>query len=197
MNRTNSIPEAAQPVQPERELPASKESITESTLPPSTEDAASLETIKAERDSLRERAARMQAEFENARKRVSREQQEFRTLALSDALRALLPVLDSLDRALATPVPNLQEFRGGVELIQKQLHDTLTQLGLRPISARGEPFDPVLHEAVDMVETTDVEDNYVVDELQRGYKYQHRLLRPTMVRVARNSQSTNRGQGGS
>jgi molecular chaperone GrpE len=79
----------------------------------------------------------------------------------------------------------LDEFRGGVELIYKQLQDALSKLGVRPVPAQGETFDPHLHEAIEMVETTDVPDHQVIDELQRGYKLKDRLLRPAMVRVAK------------
>src|SRR6266849_10069229 len=108
---------------------------------------------KKERDTLIDRLARLQAEFENARKRSVREQQEFREYALADALKAILPSLDSFERALQTSAADKTEFRGGVELIYRQLQDTLTKLGLRPIPAKGEPFDPHLHEAIEMVDT--------------------------------------------
>jgi molecular chaperone GrpE len=148
--------------------------------------AGEFEKLKAERDSLVDRLARLQAEFENARKRSAREQQEFREYALADAVKELLPTLDSFERALQTSAGDKTEFRGGVELIYKQLQDALSKLGLRPIPARGEPFDPHLHQAIEMVETGEAEDHHVLDELQRGYKLKDRLLRPSMVRVARN-----------
>ena len=66
------------------------------------------------------------------------------------------------------------------------MQDALTKLGVRPIAAKGEPFDPHLHEAIEMVDTTEADDHEVLDELQRGYKLKDRLLRPAMVRVARN-----------
>ncbi len=144
---------------------------------------AELTKLKSERDSL----LRMLAEMENARKRSTREQQEFREYALGDALKTLLPVLDSFERALQTSAGKKTEFHDGVELIYKQLQDALGKLGLRPITAKGETFDPHLHQAIEMVDTDEVEDNYVVDELQHGYKLKDRLLRPSMVRVARNS----------
>jgi molecular chaperone GrpE len=143
--------------------------------------------VKAERDSLIDRLARLQAEFENARKRAVKEQQDFREYALADAVKAILPSLDSFERALKTSAGDKSEFRSGVELIYRQLQDALTKLGLRPIPAKGEPFDPHLHEAVEMVDTSEAEDHHVLDELQRGYKLKDRLLRPSMVRVARNS----------
>src|SRR5437764_2690689 len=136
------------------------------------------EKLKRERDTLLDRLARLQAEFENSRKRAAREQQEFREYALADAVKALLPTLDSFERALKAGEAEKSEFRGGVELIYKQLQDALAKLGLRPIPAKGEPFDPHLHQAVEMVDTDEVEDHHVLDELQREYKLKDRLLRP-------------------
>jgi molecular chaperone GrpE len=152
-----------------------------------TERDSELEKLKAERDSAIDRLARLQAEFENARKRAAREQQDFREYALADAVKGLLPTLDSFERALKAGEAEKSEFRGGVELIYKQLQDALAKLGLRAIPAKGEPFDPHLHQAVEMVDTDEVEDHHVLDELQRGYKLKDRLLRPSMVKVARNS----------
>jgi len=149
-------------------------------------DSSELQKLRAERDTLVDRLARLQAEFENARKRAAKEQQEFREYALADTMKALLPSLDSFQRALHTSAEK-SEFRDGVELIYKQLQDALQKLGLRSIPAKGEPFDPHLHQAIEMVETQEVEDHHVLDELQRGYKLKDRLLRPAMVRVARNS----------
>ena len=148
--------------------------------------AGEFDKLKSERDTLVDRLARLQAEFENARKRSAREQQDFREYALADAVKELLPTLDSFERALQTSAGDKTEFRGGVELIYKQLQDALVKLGLRPIPAKGEPFDPHLHQAIEMVDTDDAEDHHVLEELQRGYKLKDRLLRPSMVRVARN-----------
>jgi molecular chaperone GrpE len=146
-----------------------------------------LEKLHNERDALLDRLARLQAEFENARKRAAREQQEFRDFATADAIKALLPALDSFERALQTPANQPSEFRSGVELIYKQLQDALTKLGVRPVPAKGEVFDPHVHEAIEMVETSEVPDHHVVEELQHGYKLKERLLRPAMVKVAQNS----------
>jgi molecular chaperone GrpE len=145
-----------------------------------------IEKLRAERDSLVDRLARMQAEFDNARKRAAKEQQDFRDYALVDTIKTIIPVLDSFDRALQSS-PEKSEFHAGVELIQKQLVDALTKLGVKPISAKGEQFDPRYHEAIEMVDTEDVDDHQALEELQRGYKLKDRLLRPAMVKVARNS----------
>jgi molecular chaperone GrpE len=148
---------------------------------------AELETLRAERVNYVDRLARLQAEFDNFRKRSMREQQDFRDYALAEALKSLLPILDSLDRALKTNATSVQEYLSGIELIDKQFHDALSKLGVEPVPAEGEVFDPNLHQAVQMVDTDEVKDNHVIDELQRGYRIKDRLLRPAMVRVAHNS----------
>ena len=127
----------------------------------------------------------MQAEFDNARKRAQKEQQDFRDFALADTIKNLLPVVDNLERGLQSK-SDPADFRAGIELIYKQLRDVLTKLGVQPIEAKGQQFDPRFHEAVEMVDTPDAPDHEVLDEWQRGYKLKDRLLRPAMVRVARN-----------
>jgi molecular chaperone GrpE len=145
------------------------------------------ERLKNENAQYLDRLARLQAEFDNFRKRSVREQQEFRDYALADSLKQLLPILDSLDRALKTEGASAEDFRSGIDLIDRQFHQALEKLGVEPIEAAGKPFDPTLHQAIQMVDTDEVADNHVVDELQRGYKIRERLLRPAMVRVAQNS----------
>jgi molecular chaperone GrpE len=154
---------------------------------PRTVDAsgAEIEKVKAERNQLLDRLQRTQAEFENARKRAMKEQQDFRDYATIDSLKALLPVIDSFERALQVK-SEPGDFRSGVELIYKQLQDALAKQGVRPIPAKGEPFDPRFHEAIEMVDTNEAADHEVLEELQRGYKFKERLLRPAMVKVARN-----------
>jgi len=147
--------------------------------------AAELQKVQAERDTLVDRLARAQAEFDNARKRANKEQQDFRDYAAADAIKSLLPVIDSFERAL-TVKSEPGDFRSGVELIYKQLQDALAKIGVSAIPAKGEPFDPHVHEAIEMVETSDAADHEVLEELQRGYKFKERLLRPAMVKVAKN-----------
>jgi molecular chaperone GrpE len=193
MGKTNGKSQAdPRELDVDHELPASDETAevdTRTTGAPGATgaEATEMQKLRSERDTLIDRLARLQAEFENARKRAAREQQEFRDFAAADTIKALLPALDSFERALRAPASQPNEFRNGVELIYKQLQDALSKLGVRPVPAKGEPFDPRLHEAVEMVETTEVPDHQVIDELQRGYKLKDRLLRPAMVRVAQNS----------
>ena len=179
-----------QPLDLEHELPAATQpEQAADAAPAGAPDSAvqtELQKVKEERDSLVDRMARMQAEFENARRRNQREQQEYREFALTEAIKLLLPILDSFDRALASGAAD-EDFRSGMQLIDRQLHDILGKLGVSEIEAEGQPFDPNLHEAIEMVETDQAEDNHVFQELQRGYRLKGRLLRPAMVRVARNS----------
>ena len=191
MARTNGKSEVHVPeLDAEHELPASddandRNSTVEAPRSEGVSHVSEVQKLKAERDALVDRLARLQAEFENARKRAEREQQEFREYALADAIKALLPSLDSFERALGSEADS-SEFRNGVELIYKQLYDALLKMGLRPIPAKDEPFDPRLHQAVEMVNTSEAKDHQVLEELQRGYKFKDRLLRPAMVKVAQN-----------
>ena len=154
--------------------------------PSTNEPDNPMERLKNENAQYLDRLARLQAEFDNFRKRSVREQQEFRDYALADALKQLLPILDSLDRALKTEGATAKDFRSGVDLIDRQFHQALEKLGVEPIEAAGKEFDPTFHQAIQMVDTDEVADNHVVDELQRGYRIRDRLLRPAMVRVAQN-----------
>lgn len=165
--------------------PASAEDSSAGTAATPSALAADLQKLRAERDALLDRLARAQAEFENARRRATKEQQDFRDFATADAIKSLLPVIDSFERALRVQ-SDAGDFRSGVELIYKQLQDALAKLGVRVIPAKGEPFDPHYHEAIEMVETSKAPDHEVLEELQRGYKFKDRLLRPAMVKVAKN-----------
>jgi molecular chaperone GrpE len=175
----------------DHELPSSKDNTGDDQwqarrAAPAEENV--VEKLKAELGALRDRMARQQAEFENVRKRAVKEQQDFKNYALADALKSLLPILDSFDLALQTPAHSQQEFRSGVDLIRRQLYDALEKLGLTAMQAKGELFDPSMHQAIDIVDSAAARNNHVLDELQRGYKIGNRLLRPAMVRVARNSE---------
>ncbi len=171
----------------DRELSSGSDDGTEAPTQSAGESlvGGELEKLRAERDSLLDRLSRAQAEFENARRRANKEQQDFRDYAIADAIKSLLPVMDSFERALSTK-SEPAEFRGGVELIYKQIQSALSKLSVNAIEAKGQPFDPHYHEAIELVETPDVADHQVIEELQRGYKFKERLLRPAMVKVAKN-----------
>jgi molecular chaperone GrpE len=156
--------------------------------PPSA--VSPLESITAERDRLIEekndlmdRLLRRQAEFDNFRRRAERERSDLLEYAHTESVRAILPILDDFERALKTETAD-KEYARGMELIYQRLAEALKKLGLEPISAKGQKFDPHVHHAVDMVETADVEDHTILDEYQQGYNFRGRLLRPAMVKVA-------------
>lgn len=143
--------------------------------------------LKAERDLLFDRLARLQAEFDNARKREARERTEFRDYAVSNAVEQFLPVLDNFQLALRS-TGSADQLRTGVELIVKQMEEALRGLSVQPVESVGAAFDPRVHEALEMVERSDVPDHQVLEEVRRGYKIRERLLRPALVRVASNPQ---------
>jgi molecular chaperone GrpE len=192
MSQTNGPADIRTDEQPkenlEHELPpadpgdgfAEKGPAQDATLPKETE----LQRLRSECDGLLDRLARLQAEFDNYRKRAARENADFREYAVADATRSLLPVIDNLSLALKN-CGSADEFKRGVELIHKQLQDLLQKLNVQRIPAKGEPFDPRLHEAIEMVESNEVPDNHVLEELAAGYRIKDRLLRPAMVRVAK------------
>lgn len=151
---------------------------------------ADSEQLKAERDQAVDRAARLQAEFENARKRAEREKVEYRDYAVGSVVEKFLPTLDNFELALKA-TGSTEQLRSGVELIVKQMEEVLRQLQVNPVPAVGEEFDPRHHEALGSVERDDVPDQFVVEEVRRGYKLRDRLLRPALVRVASNTKQTN------
>ena|SRR5579862_1125013 len=164
---------------------------------PETGDQASqdpntdpLEAALAERDRLaaelaeaQDRLLRSQAEFQNSRRRADKEKVEFLEYASMEAVRTLLPILDDFERAVKTQSKD-KEYVKGMELIHQRFFDALKKLGLEPIHSQGQPFDPNLHHAVEMVETDEAPDHTVLLEHQRGYNFKGRLLRPAMVKVA-------------
>ena len=152
--------------------------------------ASSIEAITAERDrlidenhELMDRVLRRQAEFDNFRRRAEREKSDVLEFAHSDSVRAILPILDDFERALKTQTAD-KGYARGMEMIYQRLADALKKLGLETITTKGQKFDPHIHHAVDMVETTEVEEQTILDEYQPGYNFRGRLLRPAMVKVA-------------
>jgi molecular chaperone GrpE len=144
---------------------------------------AERDQIAAEKAELQDRVLRAQAEFQNFRKRTETQRLEMAEYASTEAVRALVPVLDDFERALKVESSD-REFVRGMELIYQRLFESLKKLGLEPIVSAGQPFDPNIHHAVEMVETTEAPDHTVLDEYQRGYNFKGRLLRAAMVKVA-------------
>jgi molecular chaperone GrpE len=149
--------------------------------------AEELEKVKAERDALVDRLARLQAEFDNARKREARERNEFRDFAVAGAVEQFLPVLDNFQLALKS-TGSADQLRTGVELIVKQMEEALRSLNVQAVETVGTIFDPRVHEALDTVDRSDLPDHQVFEEVRRGYRIRERLLRPALVRVVNNPQ---------
>lgn len=143
--------------------------------------------LKAEKDQLMDRLLRLQAEFDNSRKREAKDRAEFRDYAVANAVEQFLPVLDNFQLALKS-TGSADQLRTGVELIVKQMEEALRGLNVQPVDSVGAAFDPRVHEALEMVERSDVPDHQVLEEVRRGYRLRDRLLRPALVRVASNSQ---------
>jgi molecular chaperone GrpE len=158
---------------------------------PAAGATAPLEEVLAakgqELERLQDRFLRLQAEFENYKRRAAREKAEFLKFANEGLLLDLLPVLDSLERARASAPadPATLPFVEGVEMIIRLFRTRLEKAGVTPVEALGQPFNPDLHQAVAQIEACDGEDNQVVEEVQRGYLLEGRVLRPAMVKVSR------------
>jgi len=144
-----------------------------------------LEKLAAEKQALMDTLVRRQADFENYRKRVEKERHHERHRGVEALIEHILPVLDAFDRALtASGDSAYTEYRKGFELIRRQLWETLAKQGLVRIEAMGQEFNPHFHHAIERVETTEHADGIVIGEMQPGYMFHDRVLRPAMVRVA-------------
>jgi molecular chaperone GrpE len=144
------------------------------------------ETEKEAKDHY-ERLLRVAADFENYKKRAGKEKEEWVKFANEDLLKAILPFIDNLERAVnhAEKVKDTGVMIEGVRLTLQQLLQILNKFGVSPIESIGKPFDPTFHEAMLMVETDQREPNQVVEEFQRGYLFNDRLLRPATVSVSK------------
>jgi len=150
--------------------------------PPSAEQ---FQKLLAEKQELTNTLLRRQADFDNYRKRVEKERSQDRHRGAEVLVEQMLPVLDGLDRALDLVKGSAnEEFRKGFELIRRQLWDVLAKQGLSRIESLGKEFDPNFHHAIENVETNEHPEGTVVDELQSGYIFHGRVIRPAMVRVA-------------
>lgn len=147
--------------------------------------AEQIQKLLAEKQELTDTLVRRQADFENYRKRIEKERHQERHRGVEALIEHLLPVLDAFDRALAESTDSAYvEYRKGFELIRRQLWETLAKQGLVRIDSMGQEFNPHFHHAIERVETTEHADGIVISEMQPGYMFHDRVLRPAMVRVA-------------
>ena len=145
-----------------------------------------LDQIRQERDDYYERLLRVTAEFDNFRKRTDRDRREAFDRAAASVLEELLPIIDDFERALeADAGADAGAFREGIAIIHRQLMDLLARRSVKPIEAVGQDFDPRWHQAVTYEPAPGHRDGEVLEELRRGYTIGDRLLRPSMVKVAK------------
>lgn len=176
-----------------------EEITSEATGEPVATDIAELEArlrlLEEENAQLKQQLAdkqdsllRTMADFDNFRRRTRQEMEEIRRIALEEFLRGLLRVMDNFERALqaAEETHSFDKLLEGVQLTYRQMQSLLREAGVQPIEAVGKPFDPNFHEAVQRVESPDHPDETVLEEVERGYMIQSRVLRPSRVKVVKN-----------
>jgi len=149
--------------------------------------ADDLKALQAERDDLMERLQRVSADYLNYQKRIQRESGEQRQLASAELIKALLPVLDDMERALEAARQNHDQddaFLQGMQLVHDKAFQTLGQFGLEAIDAAGQPFDPDLHSAVMQQPSAAHPPQNVLQEVQKRYRFKGRTLRPSGVIVS-------------
>lgn len=149
--------------------------------------SAELETLRREHETLRGQYMRIAADFDNFRKRQSRDQEDLRLQIACSTLSEILPVVDNFDRARQQLDPQSEEalsLHRSYQGLYKQLVDAFKQLGVAPMRVEGEPFDPNLHEAVLREPSDLVREDLVIEELQRGYQLNGRVLRHALVKVS-------------
>ena len=196
--------EAAQPEEntTQQEADSAAESCEETTAPEAEEAAAEQkeeteESARAEKkkkkdkwqeqiEELNDKLLRNRAEFDNYRKRTEKEKQQMYEIGAGNVIEKILPTIDNFERGLAA-IPEdeaLKSFKDGIDMIYRQFMETLDALGVKPIEAAGQPFDPELHNAVMHVEDESLGENVVAEEFQKGYTYHDKVLRHSMVKVA-------------
>jgi molecular chaperone GrpE len=151
------------------------------------EAPADASELQKERDEYYDRLLRKTAEFDNYRKRVERERLGLSEAAAASVIEELLPLVDDLERALKADTGSdaTEGYRRGVELIHRQLLEILKKRGVRPIAALGADFDPYYHQAVAHDAAEGRREGEIIEEFRRGYMLGDRLLRPSMVKVAK------------
>jgi molecular chaperone GrpE len=163
----------------------------------SAPESSELAQLRGERDQLRsdlqamaDRLVRLQAEFDNARKREAKERADAREYTVGTTVEPFLGVMDNFQLALKAQ-GSLEQLKGGVELILKQMEEALRGLNVTAVETLGTQFDPRVHEALGSVETAEFPDHQVIEEIRRGYKIREKLLRPAMVKIAVNPSQVN------
>ena len=192
-NPTNGRPRGSRPLTRGEERVEAVHTPTRSELLERLQEAErELEKVREQAEESTRSWQRTAADFSNYRRRTEEERGVMAQFSNAVLITKLLTVLDDFDRALASVPEDAHEgWVEGIQLVERKLRTVLESEGVTPIEAEGQPFNPNLHEAVVHQETTEYPDNYVMDEVQRGYRLGDRVLRPALVRVANNPNSGN------
>lgn len=175
----------------EKEVEKEPAESAEDTAPQETEDTAQdvaedtqESSARQELDKTKEQLLRVTAEYANFRKRSEKEKQDAYSFAKTDTIKELLPVVDNLERALATDKEDFEGLKKGVEMTFDGLLGILDKLGVEVFGKPGETFDPNLHNAVMHIEDKNFKNGEIVDVFQKGYKLNEKIIRPAMVKTA-------------
>lgn len=164
----------------------SEEIIDENTVEVSELDALKeeLENEKKQKEELFDKFQRSLAEFDNFRKRTVKEKTTMFDDGVSSAVCGLLPIVDNFERALKSFPDKEDTIYKGIEMIYNQFLSYLKDMGVSCIECVGEKFDPTVHNAVSHEENDEYDENIIIEELMKGYKYKDKIIRPSMVKVA-------------
>lgn len=149
-----------------------------------SKDKEELEKLKEELESYKQNHLRVLAEYDNYRKRTANEKTQIYNNAVADAVNAILPVADNIDRALAQENASADDMRKGVEMISNQFTASFEKLGITALGNVGDKFDPEIHNAVSHIESDDFGENEISAVFQKGYKLGDKMVRHAMVQVA-------------
>lgn len=144
---------------------------------------ATQDSTKQELEEMTDRYKRLMAEFDNFKKRSSKERETLYNSLISDIVTSILPVVDNLEKAVSAPTED-ESYKQGVEMVYKQLIDTLSNLGVEEIKTVGETFNPEYHEAVSSVQDDALGEKEIKEEFRKGYKIGTKVIRHSMVVVA-------------
>ncbi|RDY71991.1 nucleotide exchange factor GrpE [Halobacillus trueperi] len=149
------------------------------------EETDELEQLRQEKEEINNRLLRLQADYDNFRRRTQKEKEADRKYRSQSLVEELIPALDNFERALQVEVDGdaAKNFADGMKMVYDQFKAALEKEGVEEIPAKGEEFDPHMHQAIMQVEDENYESNIVIEELQKGYRLKDRVIRPSMVKV--------------
>ncbi len=167
----------------EAEINETVETTNEETVKEDT-NQAELKKKQQEIDALNDKYLRTVAEYDNFKRRTVKEKEQLYKDSACDIISQILPVIDNLERALAAFPDKENDYYKGVEMVMRQTEEIFTKMGVEAIKSVGEEFNPELHNAVMHIDDDAYNDNTIVEEFQKGYKYKDKVIRYSMVKVA-------------